>query len=392
LKASGSYKQAKTLLLSYLTNVGENAQMINLLGEIDALIMNADSAVNLVSQQQVNEKRDIFFKEGVSEPLISIIVPAYNSADYIGQAIESILNQNYKNFELLIIDDGSTDNTKEIVRHYNDSRIKYLYKENGGLSSARNFAVVRSRGQYIMPLDADDMMAPNFITLHLQEFDKHPEADLVYCDVLLINVNGEPLTVMRKPEYQDRRHLIRDLFRQGHPVVPFRLGLRKSIYDKIGLYDETLVVAEDYDMLRRFVKAGLKEHHLRETLHLRRMYPESLSRSANPEKARSYFEVIKRFTETFSYDELFPDVEWDKIDPEKRMLRFQCLCAATYLTLGEAYLRTNLLYAEMAFNLARSQINDCLKEDPGNRFLKQLLQKSELLQTKCAEAVPRIAP
>jgi len=392
LKASGSYRQAKTLLLSYLTNVGENAQMINLLGEIDALIMNADSAVNLVSQQQVNEKRDIFFKEGVSEPLISIIVPAYNSADYIGQAIESILNQNYKNFELLIIDDGSTDNTKEIVRHYNDSRIKYLYKENGGLSSARNFAVVRSRGQYIMPLDADDMMAPNFITLHLQEFDKHPEADLVYCDVLLINVNGEPLTVMRKPEYQDRRHLIRDLFRQGHPVVPFRLGLRKSIYDKIGLYDETLVVAEDYDMLRRFVKAGLKEHHLRETLHLRRMYPESLSRSANPEKARSYFEVIKRFTETFSYDELFPDVEWDKIDPEKRMLRFQCLCAATYLTLGEAYLRTNLLYAEMAFNLARSQINDCLKEDPGNRFLKQLLQKSELLQTKCAEAVPRIAP
>jgi len=388
LKTSGNYRQAKTLLLSYLTNVGENAQMLYLLGEIDALLTNADSAVNLVSQQQVNEKQGVFFKESTSEPLVSIIMPAYNSAHYIGQAIESVLSQDYKNFELLIVDDGSTDNTKEIVQQFNDSRIKYIYKENGGVSSARNRAIIRSKGQYIMPLDADDMMAPNFITSHLQEFEKHPEADLVYCDVSLIDADGEPIRVMKKPEYHNHRHLIRDLFRQGHPIIPFRLGIRRSVFDKIGLYDETLVVAEDYDMMRRFVRAGLNEHHLRQTLHLRRMYPESLSRTMNLDRARSHFEVIRRFTDTFEYDELFPDVVWDEIVPQRRQLHAKCLASATYLTIGQSYIKSNsLICAKTAFNLAHSQLNECLKAEPANQFLQQLLQKSELLQAKCAETI-----
>jgi len=386
LKTTGNYRQAKILLLNYLTNIGVDAQMLYLLGEIDALNTNAASAVNLVSQQLVNNKQSVYCQDSTSKPLVSIIMPVYNGADYIGQAIESVLSQNYTNFELVIVDDGSTDNTKEVVLQYNDDRIKYIYKENGGVSSARNRAIIQSKGQYIMPLDADDMMAPYFITLHLQEFEKHPEADLVYCDVLLIDADGKPITVMKKPEYQNRRHLIRDLFRQGHPIIPFRLGLRRSVFDKIGLYDESLAVAEDYDMIRRFVRAGLKEHHLRQTLHLRRMYPESLSRTTNLDRTRSHFEVIKRFTDTFSYDELFPDIDWDKIAPQARKLHAKCLVAVTYLTIGESYIKSkSLIFARTAFDLTNSQLNECLKEDPENRLFQQLLQKSELLRAKCSE-------
>jgi len=386
LKTSGNYKQAKTLLLSYLTNVGEDAQMLYLLGEIDALIANTGSAVNLVSQQPVHNKQRVYYRDSTSKPLVSIIMPVFNGAAYIGQAIESVLSQNYTNFELVIVDDGSTDNTKELVLQYNDDRIKYIYKENGGVSSARNCAITQSKGQYIMPLDADDMMAPNFITLHLQEFEKHPDADLVYCDVLLIDADGQPIREMKKPEHQNHRHLIRDLFRQGHPIIPFRLGIRRSVFDRIGLYDESLVVAEDYDMIRRFVRAGFKEHHLRQTLHLRRMYPESLSSTTNPDRAKSHFEVIKRFTDTFSYDELFPDIDWGKIVPEIRQLHAKCLAVATYLTIGESYIKSNsLIYATTAFDLVNSQLNECLKADPENQLFQQLLQKSELLRAKCSK-------
>ncbi|UCC23545.1 MAG: glycosyltransferase, partial [Planctomycetota bacterium] len=176
-------------------------------------------------------------ESGLRDSLVSVIMPAYNAAEHIAEAIESVLIQNYRNFELIIVDDGSTDNTRDIVAGFKDEKIKYFHKQNAGPSSARNFAIKQARGQYIMPLDADDMMTPDFIASHLQEFKKHPEADLVYSDVLLIDTNSNPIRVMKKPEYQDRRHMVRDLLRAGHPIVPFRLGIRKSVFDKIGLYD-----------------------------------------------------------------------------------------------------------------------------------------------------------
>jgi glycosyltransferase involved in cell wall biosynthesis len=323
-------------------------------------------------------------------PLVSVIMPAYNAGQYIAEAIESVLIQNYRNFELIIVDDGSTDDTKAIVTGFKDDRIKYFYKENGGPSSARNHAIKQAKGQYIMPLDADDMMVPNFIISHLKEFEKNPEADLVYSDVLLIDEVGNPIKVMNKPEYQDRRHLIRDLFRRGHPIVPFRLGLRRSVFDKIGLYDETLMVAEDYDMMRRFVKAGLKAHHLSEALHIRRMRSDNISRTVNVHKAKNHFDVVKRFTDTFRYDELFPDVAWDKIRPEMRQLHAKCLAAVNCVAIGRTYVEANSpIYAKTAFELACSELNNCVRMDPNNSQLHQLLQQCESVRARYEKTLPQ---
>lgn len=180
--------------------------------------------------------------------------------------------------------------------------------------------------------------------------------------------------------------MIRDLFRAGHPIVPFRLGIRKSVYDKIGLYDEKLRIGMDYDMIRRFVKAGLKEHHLRKTLHLRRILPQSLSRSVNIDKARDHFEVVKRFTDTFAYDELFPDVAWERIPAEHRQSHAKCLAAVTFLGIGQAYVKNNALnYAKTAFDRACSELNECIEMDPGNQRVRQLLKKSEFARSRCSE-------
>ncbi len=391
LTTSGKYRDAKMLLLNYLTNVGEDAQVLQLFREIDNLIANAGLGTNVVSQEVLDNRQGVYCRSSTSKPLVSIIMPVYNGADYIGQAIESVLAQEYPNFELVIIDDGSTDNTKEVILRYNDERIRYLYQENKGVSSARNLAINKAKGQYIMPLDADDMMTPDFIAKHLAEFEKHPDVDLVYCDVLLIDGNGNQIRIMNKPEYQDRRYLIRDLLRAGHPVVPFRLGIRRSVFDKIGFYDEDLLIGEDYDMMRRFVKAGLKAHHLSEPLHLRRMYADSLSRNCSAQKAKSHFEVIKRFIDTFAYDELFPDVAWDEIAPQMRQLHAKCLTAGTYLAIGQDYVKTKATEcSRTAFDLACSELNDCVKMDPGNQALRQLLQKSKLIRAGYTEAPQQV--
>ncbi|MHC4571765.1 MAG: glycosyltransferase [Planctomycetota bacterium] len=396
-KICGHYKEARMVLFNYLIKVGEDAEVLHLLEEINNLIGDTASGVDIISRREKSIGEHgagdgltvmPYYELAESDPLVSVIMPVYNCGRYIGEAIESVMIQSYPKFELIIVDDGSTDNTKEEILRYDDERITYIHQENRGPSGARNCAIKRAKGQYIMPLDADDMMVPYFITSHLKEFEKYPEADLVYCDVLLIGERGNPIRVMNKPEYQDRRCLIRDLFRSGHPIIPFRLGIRRSVFDKIGLYDETLKVAEDYDMLRRFVKAGLKAHHLREALHIRRMQSDNISRTANIDKARNHFDVVKRFTDTFRYDELFPDVEWEKIAVEGRQLHAKCLAAVTCLALGQAYIKSNLtIYAQTAFGQARSALNECLKMDPGNQQVQQLLRRCEFARAGQAEAV-----
>ncbi|MHC4629843.1 MAG: glycosyltransferase [Planctomycetota bacterium] len=324
-----------------------------------------------------------------SNPLVSIIMPAYNAAEYIAEAIESVLIQNYRNFELIIVDDGSTDNTKDIIAGFKDEKIKYFYKENAGAASARNLAMKESKGDFLITLDADDMITPDFITKHLQQFEKHPKTDLVYCDDYLIDEDGKPTQVSERPEYPDRKSLIKDLFRYGCSIVPFRTCIRKSVFDKIGIFDEDLLVGEDYDMMRRFVKSGLKIHHLKDALYLRRITPNNLLRNSTAQNAKCHFEVVKRFTDTFAYDELFPDVSWDQIPPQMRQLHAKCLAAATYVAIGHAYIESNSpAYADRASKLACSELNDCLKIDPNNRQIRQLLQKYELLQAKWAEESP----
>jgi glycosyltransferase involved in cell wall biosynthesis len=316
----------------------------------------------------------------ISRPLVSVIIPAYNAEQYIAAAIESVLIQDHKDFELLIINDGSTDGTEEIIRGFKDERIRYFRQENRGLAATHNTGIRQSRGEFIIKLDADDKMTPDLISQHIRQFEKHPEADLVYCDDCLIDQNDKTIRIIKRPEYTDRKLLIRDIYRSGYPVVPFRTCIRKSVFDKIGFFDESLPVGEDYDMMRRFVKHGLKICHLPGALYLRRMTKNSLSRNLTPQKAKCQFELVKRFTETFGYDELFPDVEWDKIPADQRQLNAKCLSVVSYLAIGQDYLNVHStgLYANVAFQHACSELRDCLKIDPGNRQIRELLHKCEL--------------
>lgn len=124
-------------------------------------------------------------------PLISVIVPCYNQAQYLDECLQSVLDQTYQNWECIIVNDGSPDNTEDVAQKWvaKDSRFKYLKKENGGISSARNAGIDKAKGEWVLPLDADDKIGNQYMKLAEKEFIGY---DLVYCKLILFgDVNKE---------------------------------------------------------------------------------------------------------------------------------------------------------------------------------------------------------
>lgn len=116
-------------------------------------------------------------------PLISIIIPTYNSAKYVEESIDSVLNQNYTNWECLVIDDGSTDNTKEIISGFlKDKRIRYHYQSNSGLSASRNYGLSLAKGDYIQFLDSDDVIFPDKFRIMMEQYKIIPDTVILFSD------------------------------------------------------------------------------------------------------------------------------------------------------------------------------------------------------------------
>lgn len=114
------------------------------------------------------------------KPVFSVIIPTYNREKLIGRAIDSVLNQTFKDFELIIVDDGSTDNTKEIIERYTDQRIRYIYKENGGQNSALNKGIEFAKGKYVAFLDSDDEWLDEKLRKVYIKYHTDTNIDIVY--------------------------------------------------------------------------------------------------------------------------------------------------------------------------------------------------------------------
>lgn len=142
------------------------------------------------------------FLPGLGTPgLVSVIIPCYNRAHVVGETIDSLLSQTYSNFEALVIDDGSTDTTREVVSSYADPRVRYFYRENGGLSAARNSGLDAAGGEFIAFLDSDDTWYPWKLAAQVEIFRRHPEAGVVWSDMSTIRNSGEILSERHLRKY-----------------------------------------------------------------------------------------------------------------------------------------------------------------------------------------------
>ncbi len=186
------------------------------------------------------------------DPNVSIIIPAYNVEAYILDTLRSVIEQTVSDFEALIIDDGSTDRTAEVVTAFigQDSRFKILHKPNGGLSSARNFGIRHAKGEYIALLDGDDIYFPNKLKTHIDVLDRNPSVGVVYSASQAIRENGDStwMTLSGKPLYTNalKSLLCKNFVGHGSNGI-----FRKSIVADIGDFDEDLKSVEDLDFWLR---------------------------------------------------------------------------------------------------------------------------------------------
>ena len=182
------------------------------------------------------------------EPLVSILMPIYNYGNRINQTLNSVFNQDYTNFEIILVDDGSTDEfvKMKLKQLENVDKIKVVYKENGGPSSARNEAFRHSKGEYILPLDSDDMILEGYIRNCVNILTKNKDISPVYCDTHHV---GQTQGVEKRPEWSKERLL------QGPFIVNCSMFHRES-FEKVNGYDEEMIGWEDYDMWIRMMKEG----------------------------------------------------------------------------------------------------------------------------------------
>jgi len=184
-------------------------------------------------------------------PLVSVIIPNYNHARYLGDAVQSVLNQSYRNFEIIVVDDGSTDNSREVAGQFGD-RIRYIYQKNAGLSAARNTGIRASNGSLIGVLDADDMYEQMFLETLVEALKSDPDADGVYCGYQFVDQdNNLSPQVENRPVPSDELY---DALLDGNFFVPESIFLRRYVYDDVGLFDESLRACEDWDVWLRATK------------------------------------------------------------------------------------------------------------------------------------------
>lgn len=180
-------------------------------------------------------------------PKVSVIIPTYNNAKYIDKSINSVLSQTYKDFEIIIVDDGSSDNTKEVLKQYN-GKIKYYYQENKGVSFARNKGIRESSGEYIAFLDSDDVWFPNKIEIQILILEKDEKVGLVCSLVTTIDNGGKPLGIIKPSKLPGES--FGEFFFLGSSY-PSTYLIRKRCFDEVGLFDEKIAILEDLDICLR---------------------------------------------------------------------------------------------------------------------------------------------
>jgi glycosyltransferase involved in cell wall biosynthesis len=218
----------------------------------------------------------------MSNPLVSVIIPAYNAEKFVAETIESVQAQTYTNWELIIVDDGSTDLSANIIKEYvnKDTRIQYWYQSNGRQGKARNYAISKAKGTHLAFIDADDLWHPKKLEKQIHVFEEYPQVDLVYTNGLsfmdtiqnVIHIHQEP-EGLREISKQFQYHL------SGISLPNLSVMVKKKCVDEIGGFMEDLRIqnAEDYQLWLRLADHQCVMYGLGEDLFYYRLHPNQVT-------------------------------------------------------------------------------------------------------------------
>jgi len=184
-----------------------------------------------------------------SDKLVSVVIATYNMGQYLPFAVRSVLEQTYTHLEVHVVDDGSTDNTKDVMKQFsNESRVHYYYQKNSGQAKAKNKGILESKGDYIAFLDADDMWTPDKLQKQLPCFDASKKVGVVYTNFAYTNEKGVILHTPERKYYSGKitGRLLIENFVNGMTSI-----VRRECFETVGLFDESFPMGIDYDLWLR---------------------------------------------------------------------------------------------------------------------------------------------
>lgn len=210
-------------------------------------------------------------------PLVSVVIATYNQAKYLGDSIESVLNQTYGNVELIVVDDGSTDNTQEVLSQY-CGRITMIQQPNSERGAARNRGLYEARGEFIAFLDADDIWVPKKLAREVEYLLKHPDTGVVYGDVKIIDESGRVTGRLRKPSHFG--WVTREILTSNFVSFSSHL-VRREAAVKIGGFPESRLISGSEDwVFWVHLSTQVRFAHLPVSTALYRIHPENTSSNA----------------------------------------------------------------------------------------------------------------
>lgn len=237
-------------------------------------------------------------------PKISVIIPSYNCEKYISESVNSALKQAYPEFEILIIDDGSIDNTGKIAKEYankNPNKIKYFYQHNQGVSAARNKGIELSKGDYIAFLDGDDIWVPEKLEKSVQFLEKYNFDWIATSFIRITKAGDKAMRRLPKDSYipNEEANEIHQL-KNGISYYPDSLihtstiVAKKMCFKKAGLFAEDLLIGEDTDLFLRFEETGLRGGYLDEPLSIYRYNSNGMMKSGKIDVLREFVKLAQK--------------------------------------------------------------------------------------------------
>jgi len=225
-------------------------------------------------------------------PRISVVIPAYNCDRYVAQAVESVLHQTYSSVEIIVIDDGSQDNTRQVLQPYS-AQIRYVYQDNQGVSVARNHGINLARGEFVAFLDADDVFLPDKLAVQLAVFEANPKLGIVHSGWRRINQQGE--TLMDVQPWETVPELNLESWLRWKPLGTMgTLMFRRNWLEEVGGFEPGLTHAEDVDLILRLALKGCEAEWLRQSTVCYRQHDQNTMRDGISQ-AKSINWVLERF-------------------------------------------------------------------------------------------------
>ncbi|EDZ96956.1 glycosyltransferase [Limnospira fusiformis KN01] len=248
------------------------------------------------------------------QPRVSVIIPAYNADRYIAEAINSIFSQSYQDYEIIVVDDGSTDSTPEILQSYG-SRIHSISQTNGGIAAARNLGIAAAKGELIALLDHDDIFLADKLPAQVACFDSHPGVGLVNSGWQIISADGTPQSNIEP--WHKVPTLTLETWLTDTPILPSAMMFRREWWEKAGGFDSRFDGADDVDFVLRLAKMGCEATWLKQMTVGYRQHDRAMSIADPTKQLEAFNAVLENFFQQ-------PDLD-DSIRQLERQTRYESL-------------------------------------------------------------------